>query len=61
MSMNLLKIAEVGVAPTIAFAVVMSHDSILRLVPANSQKELFKIDSDDYYCFQCPSDNIDTI
>lgn len=36
MSMNLLKVAEVGVAPTIAFAVVMSHDSILRLVPANS-------------------------
>ena len=50
------KVAEVGVEPTIELTYVMSVVSVPRLVPANSKNY-----SDDYYCFQCPSENIDTI
>jgi len=41
-------VAEMGVEPTIAFAVVMSHASVPRLVPAVQLnfKELSKIGSD---------------
>ena len=55
-------VAEEEIESAIPFGCVMSAVSIPRLVPANSKKKNnHKIDSDVYYCFQCPSDNIDTI